>query len=828
MIGRVQGASPQQVDDAITKGKAWLYAQEKDGNWESSQSSRRHRMWMPMPMHMQLGGHTAIAVYALLAAGEKPNDPKLQRAIEFLEKADKVDGTYALGLRAQVWWLLGASKETAESIRRDTALLRQGCYQSGPFAGMYTYRPASLMEWGPPDGMEPQRKFGPPPGPGGGSGAGPGGPRPGGPFGQNAGPPMGPGGRRPMFLTRYDHSNSQYGVLGMWALAEVGGEVSASYWRMVDTAWKKAQNSDGGWGYAEEKESESYPSMTAAGVATLYITQDFLMANSSWSTCTPRPPDAHIAKGLAWMDSHIERALDGNDTYLMYGIERIGLASGRKYFGKVAWFQTGADQLVSGQNNDGSWEANFIGDDDLASTAFAILFLSRGRAPVMMNKLEYGVSVDSAVSTVKPALAASVKQEGEVWNERPRDLANLTKWAGRATEGFYNWQTVSLSASADDLHDAPILYVTGRDAVHFTDAEQLTLRSFVEQGGMILANADCGRDAFVSSMKQLGLSLFPKYEFRELPKDHVIYTGQQYAAAKWKTHPHVLGLSNGVRELMLLIPDSDPSRYWQGGGIKGHDEPFQLGADLFIYMTGGKDPRIRPPTWIVYSHPSNQPTSTTPLARIEAGDNWDPEPGGWRRMTALLHNEHHIDLDVETVKPGEAKLSDFRIAHWTGTTTVKLNNEQRGALREFVTHGGTLIVDAAGGSTFFAESAEAELREIFGASAAEALQHPLPAEHRAFNLPDSKIDPVSFRTFTRKESVGTNKTVRVRGITVGDRIGVFYSPEDLSAGLVGEQVDGISGYDPASASRIMTNLILYACSKSAPATQPVRSAQVGP
>jgi hypothetical protein len=573
---------------------------------------------------------------------------------------------------------------------------------------------------------------------------------------------------------------------------------------------------------------ESYASMTAAGIATLYITQDFLMANSSWSSCTPRAPDSHIAKGLAWMDSHIEKSLEADNTYLMYGIERIGLASGRKYFGKLAWFRTGADELVSAQNADGSWDSHFAGKDVLASTAYAILFLSRGRAPVMMNKLEYGVSVDSAAAATKSEAAPSVKQEGEVWNERPRDLANLTKWVGRATEGFYNWQTVSLSASADDLHDAPILYITGRDAVRFTDSEQLKLRSFVEQGRMILANADCGRDPFVSSMKQLGSALFPKYEFRELPKDHVIYTGQQYAAAKWKTHPHVLGLSNGVRELMVLIPDSDPSRYWQGGGIKGHDEPFQLGADLFIYMTGGKDPRIRPPTWIIYSHPSNQPTSTTPLARIEAGDNWDPEPGGWRRMTALLHNEQRIDLDVETVKPAEAKLSNFRVAHWTGTTRVKLNDEQRGALREFVTHGGTLIVDAAGGSSFFAESAEAELCEIFGASAAEALQHPLPAEHAVFNLPNLKIDPVSFRTFTRKESVGTNKAVRVRGITIGDRIGVFYSPEDLSAGLVGEQVDGINGYEPASAARIMTNLILYACGKLAPSTQPERSAQVGP
>ena len=51
---------------------------------------------------------------------------------------------------------------------------------------------------------------------------------------------------------------------------------------------------------------------------------------------------------------------------------------------------------------------------------------------------------------------------------------------------------------------------------------------------------------------------------------------------------------------------------------------------------------------------------------------------------------------------------------------------------------------------------------------------------------------------------------RVRGIKVGDRLAVFYSREDLSAGLVGEPVDGIIGYEPATATQIMRNILLYA------------------
>ena len=41
---------------------------------------------------------------------------------------------------------------------------------------------------------------------------------------------------------------------------------------------------------------------------------------------------------------------------------------------------------------------------------------------------------------------------------------------------------------------------------------------------------------------------------------------------------------------------------------------------------------------------------------------------------------------------------------------------------------------------------------------------------------------------------------------------MIVSREDLSIGLVGHAVDGVAGYDPASATPIMRNVILYAMS----------------
>jgi hypothetical protein len=57
------------------------------------------------------------------------------------------------------------------------------------------------------------------------------------------------------------------------------------------------------------------------------------------------------------------------------------------------------------------------------------------------------------------------------------------------------------------------------------------------------------------------------------------------------------------------------------------------------------------------------------------------------------------------------------------------------------------------------------------------------------------------------------KVPQLRTIKNGWRNGVYYSRYDLSAGLVGEPVDGIIGYDPDSSSAIMSGIIMQTMNK---------------
>src|SRR5436309_3009459 len=61
-----RGASPEFIDSTIKLAKNWIYKQQAGDNWEK-----------PYEQHGdQKSGQTALAVYALLTAGESPQDPR--------------------------------------------------------------------------------------------------------------------------------------------------------------------------------------------------------------------------------------------------------------------------------------------------------------------------------------------------------------------------------------------------------------------------------------------------------------------------------------------------------------------------------------------------------------------------------------------------------------------------------------------------------------------------------------------------------------------------------------------------------------------------------
>jgi hypothetical protein len=740
LLSPAQAATPEQVDAAVKKAVEYIYKiQNSDGHWESGPSPG-----FPLKTDTanqaqsgQWGGTSALMVYALLAAGENPQDPRLAKAIEFLKKNEMI-GIYTLGLRTQVWLNLPRSNETRELMRRDLDVLLKGVQEQKNARGMYFY-------------IETKSE------------------------------------------TLYNHSSSQYGVLGVWAAERLGGlEIPLGYWQIVEEAWVRNQNANGGWAYRHPADAEGAPyiGMTAAGVATLFVTQDYLHSNEGIS-CKGNVTNPAIEKGLKWVadNSHMIAPTNPPTEWpqnmvimAMYAVERIGVASGIKYFGNVDWYKAGADWIVKHQGDSG-------GMGGPIDTAFGCLFLTYGRAPIVMNKLDYSGGSDEK----NPA----------PWNQRPRDVANVTRWLGLQLERHLNWQVMPISAPVRDFHDAPILYMSGNQKIVLTDEQKKKLRDFCEQGGLILGHADCGSTIFAQSFRALGQELFPKYEFRQLHKDHLIYNNN-FRADKWKTKPAVMGLSNDVRELMLLIPTGDPAKFWQLRTPGGREEVFQLLANIFLYVNDRQELRYKGTSHIVAANLDVATTRALKLGRVEYSTNWDPEPAGWQRLAAVMRNNDKLDLQVSPIKL-DAKLGEMRVLHITGTGAWKLDEGERAALHEYVKGGGTIIIDAAGGSSIFATAAEAEIAALFPEAKLEAL----PLDHAVYNAGGNKIENVEYRHFAQAAMQGRVKTPRLQGIQRDGRVVLFYSREDLSAGLVGESMDGILGYSPESATAIMRNILLH-------------------
>jgi hypothetical protein len=708
------------------------------GNWEVTDRPDRsnphekgnRRTGQEVDGH-QYGGLTAIATYALLASGESPQNEKLKRAIEFLKKT-QMTGTYALGMRLQVWLFLPQTPEIRQLAKKDAAALRDMIHTKGDEKGFYDYITAKA----------------------GGS---------------------------------YSLSRSQYAVLGMWAAEQMGVEIDRGYWSLVEGAWIKHQSPEGAWQYKVGSERE-YPytvGITAVGVATLFITQDYLHADKAVG-CNGNVNNQAIDRGMNWIAQHFDRVatdkqFDREYPYaILYAIERIGVASGHKYIAGEDWYRKGAEFLVAEQRKDGSWfgGARFIGT--LPDTCFALLFLSRGRAPVAMNKLDWSTDGKGA------------------WNQRPRDVANLARWIGHWLERDVNWQVVNLSIDPAELHDAPILYISGSRELTLSEAQAAKIRQYIEQGGMVVAHADCGAAGFVNSVKKLASTWFPQYEMRPLPETHPIYTNQQFRRDKMRQKPTLVGVSNGARELLVLIDRGDPGRAWQKAEFQSREEQFQIGANLVQYAVDKQNLRYKGVSHIVRRDGKIKPSKTIRVARLKYAGNWNPEPGGWRRLADVMHNAGTM-LEVAEVDLAAGPIAGERIAHLTGTGKLSLDETSKTNLAQFIRQGGTLIVDACGGDTEFAASAEVELAALLGGKF-----EPLPPGHAAWG--EGGLPPARWREFAMKNGA-SGDAPQLRGLVVDGRVACVLSPYDLSVGLVGQPVDGIIGYTPDTATALMSKIL---------------------
>ncbi|MFM8981218.1 MAG: hypothetical protein ACKOSS_12260, partial [Planctomycetia bacterium] len=186
-----------------------------------------------------------------------------------------------------------------------------------------------------------------------------------------------------------DHSNLQFALLALGALAAEGADVAPEPLARARAWVLAAQRPDGGFGYGSGGSTASAPSgsMTAAGIANLALVEALAGREDPLAR-------AAIERALAWLSDgwRIDRnpgpapgtpgerqrnAGRGWLHYWLWTLERACVLAGHERVGGHDWYAEGATHLLGAQRDDGSW----VGEAPLYATCFALLFLTRAADP---------------------------------------------------------------------------------------------------------------------------------------------------------------------------------------------------------------------------------------------------------------------------------------------------------------------------------------------------------------------------------------------------------------------------------------------------------------
>jgi cell division protein FtsB len=521
----------ETIAEAVGRGVAYLKnIQNEDGSFGGP-----YRSSYP-------NGETALALLALRYAGVSVSDPAYARGSANL-LAGTSDKTYVNSLAAQVLALIPADARSPAARVRMTQLARF-LTTTQCETGMWSYGPLQRAVNG-----------------------------------------------RTMLINPLggDNSNTQFAVLGLWKLAEAGAEVDRRALRACESHWLETQHADGGWDYCSRAPrptggggvrtvltGPSTPAMTAAGLATLNIFADLLHLNDEGTFAAGHAPncgrsgpyeqqmDAAQARTEADLAAFLAagrgRGLGMNTEYYLYSVERVGAASGQKYFGGLDWYASAARLFLAAQNRDGSW-------GDTVNTSLAILFLAKGQSPVFFEKLRY---------------------DGDWCNDR-RDVAHITDYAGRELEQPFNWEVIDVKSDVGGWFDGPVLFFNGHDGPNFSDDEKQKLKDYVVRGGMLFAEACCGRPKFAAAARKLGEELWPELEWKKLPADHPLFTHQSHFDLK--THPALEGLTDAKGFTFFILSPQDVSCIWNQNLRTGHEDDFLLALNVYRYAKRGEPMR---------------------------------------------------------------------------------------------------------------------------------------------------------------------------------------------------------------------------------------------
>jgi hypothetical protein len=455
----------------------------------------------------------------------------------------------------------------------------------------------------------------------------------------------------------------------------------------------------------------------------------------------------------------------------------------------------------------GFWEGRGAGENvPTIGTAFALLFLSKGRRPVVISKLRYA--------------------EGAQWDSHRNGVHNLARRIEKRWERDLTWQTIDAKgASVGDLLETPVLFISGTEAFALTADQKENLKQYIDQGGFIFAERCCGGEGFDRSFRALMQELFPESSLRLLPETHPVWFAEQRVDPKY-LRP-LLGIEACCRTSVVYCPE-DLSCYWElNRGIRNTDYPkrvqaqieaaLRIGENVVTYATSRelKNKLDRP------NLAMNRPTdaldrSVLYIPKLTHAGGSDDAPNALPNVLNFVRAQAQIRIGVENrlVSATSDQLFDYPILFMHGRRAFRFSSEEREALKLFLDRGGIIFADAICASSEFADSLRRELETILPRGSLSRIPptHPMfTREFRGYDLAKLTLRDPEVRSGDDPLKANLTKvSPYLEGATIDDHIAVFFSPYDISCAMENSTSLECKGYIKEDAAKLATNVILFA------------------